>query len=100
MIETELTDDGEIKIHCPFCGIRTHNEVGDISECEHLYYVGISETNDPMFDRGDALSDLDPDDDWPFDHLKNKLSDQFLCFSLHTPAPGTMHFYLIYEIKP
>ena len=93
--------DIEYMPNCNVCGVTNITKDGEPIECEHLFYVGINEMDEPMYDRNAIYKNIDTDaEDYcsAYDYLKENLSDEYYCENLLAKSPGNLHVYFIYHL--
>jgi hypothetical protein len=88
---------------CPVCGHLSTDASADgprVSPCDHLYYVGTSETDEAEYDRDKVVEDVVDDDEDPpvLERLAAQLGDNYVCFLFTEAAPSFMEAYFIYEL--
>ena len=96
----EITiNNPDILPECRSCGVVNSSIDGTIIECDHLFYAGISEVEEPLFIRTDILEDYYNSEKYssPYFYLKEILDDSYLCLIIGAPAPSALEVYFIYK---
>ena len=93
------TIDMEIKneiIKCPKCSSENIDENGIKGICEHLIFVGTSESDEPEFDKEKLISNYDiVKHDTYIDFLKENLNNNYFLFT--DSRTRQIDLYLIYK---
>ena len=97
MITFEQPEDGELVIHCPFCGTHNHPDTVSAATCPHLVMVYSSESNEPDYDRDGVFKDYDEENDFFHDFVEKKFDDSYLRFRVFIPAPSGFEVCLIFD---
>jgi hypothetical protein len=85
---------------CRTCGMENSTKDGTIIECDHLFYAGISEVEEPLFIRTDILEGYYNSEKYssPYFYLKEILDDSYLCLISGAPAPSALEVYFVYKL--
>ena len=93
-------NDEKLEFYCHKCGTKSVGKVDDevsIQKCNHLVYIGTSESNE--FKTDNLLDGFDEDKDDTIDFLNNKLDDTYVCFTSGVGSPSGLEGYIIYNFN-
>ena len=90
-----LETENEI-IKCPKCFSENIDENGVKNVCEHLIFVGTSESDEPELDKEKLISNYDIEKHETYiDFLKENLNDKYFLFT--DSRTRQIDLYLIYK---
>ena len=103
VVDINQNDEFTHQVHCMLCGTKSVSEDGDITECKHLVYIGISEVEgEPVFDKnnigGTYIKDGE-EENKDYEYFQENLDDNYLCISLHDPNIIPGFSYHIYKVR-
>ncbi len=90
----DVSSSTDFSIHCPFCGTQIEGEA-DVHPCPHLVYLGVSETDDPVF--GDFKPAADSEGTL-VDMLEARYpGNDHILFILGPPPPAGLEVYVLFK---
>ena len=88
MITYNLLEDGQVSVHCPFCGEDHSPESAVSKNCDHLVIYNSGQSDRPEFVKGDLLNNYDDDNEFLDGYLEKTLDDSYLNIKIEIPAPS------------
>ena len=72
MRKIDLIDNGKDNVHCILCGENITNDGELTGECEHIHFIHISESEEPVFDKNNIYNKIDK-----YDSLYDLMKENF-----------------------
>ena len=96
MKKIEIINADLIDHYCFMCGTKNLGKEGIEKVCDHLVYVGTSDT-DPMYDKLKLHKESNVDKS-PGEIIE-ELDDDYIGFYTSPPAQKVLQAYIVYKIK-
>ena len=96
MKKIEIISADLIDHYCFMCGTKNLGKEGIEKVCDHLVYVGTSDT-EPMYDK--LKLHKESNEDKSSHEIIEELDNSYIGFYTSAPAPGMLEAYIVYKIK-